>query len=83
LYQLILQSNPDNPVALYSLGVIAHQSQKHEDAVKLISKAIANNPQIPQFHNTLGLVFEALDKYKEAVAAYQQAVSVKPDYAEA
>jgi tetratricopeptide (TPR) repeat protein len=83
LYRLILHSNPDNPVALYSLGVIAHQSRKHEAAVKLISKAIANNPQIPQFHNTLGLVFEVLEKYEEAAAAYQQAVSVKPDYAEA
>jgi len=83
LYRLILQTNPDNPVALYSLGVIAHQNQKHEAAVKLISKAIANNPQIPQFHNTLGLVFEVLEKYEEAVTAYQRAVSVKSDYAEA
>jgi len=83
LYRLILQDNPDNPVALYSLGVIAHQRTKHEAAVKLISKAITNNPQIPQFHNTLGLVFEVLEKYEEAVSAYQQAVSVKPDYAEA
>jgi tetratricopeptide (TPR) repeat protein len=83
LYRLILQNNPDNPVALYSLGMIAHQKGKQEAAAKLISKAIANNPQIPQFHNTLGLVFEVLEKYEEAVAAYQQAVSVKPDYAEA
>ena len=83
MYRLILQSNPDNPVALHSLGVIAHQKGNHDAAVELISKAIANNPQIPQFHNTLGLIFEVLGKYEEAFAAYQQAVSVKPDYAEA
>ncbi|MDT8304098.1 MAG: tetratricopeptide repeat protein, partial [Sedimentisphaerales bacterium] len=83
IYRLILQSNPDNPVALHSLGVIAHQKGNHDAAVELISKAIANNSHIPHFHNTLGLVFETLDKYNEAVAAYQQAVSVKPDYAEA
>ena len=83
LFRLILQSNPNNPVALHSLGVIAHQKGNHDAAVELISKAIANNPHIPQYHNTIGLVFEILGKYEEAVAAYQQAVSVKPDYAEA
>ncbi len=83
LYRMVLQNDPDNPVALHSLGVIAHQRGKDDTAVELIGKAIANNPQIPQFHNTLGLVFESLEKFEEAVAAYQQAVSIEPDYAEA
>jgi tetratricopeptide (TPR) repeat protein len=83
LYRMVLQNDPDNPVALHSLGVIAHQREKDDTAVELIGKAIANNPQIPQFHNTLGLVLEALGKFEEAVASYQQAVSIKPDYAEA
>lgn len=83
LYRMVLQNDPDNPVALHSLGVIAHQREKNDTAVELIGKAIANNPQIPQFHNTLGLVLEALEKFEEAVASYQQAVSIKPDYAEA
>ena len=83
LYRMVLQRDPDNPVALHSLGVIAHQKEKDDMAVELIGKAIANNPQIPQFHNTLGLVLESLEKFEEAIAAYQQAVSIKPDYAEA
>jgi tetratricopeptide (TPR) repeat protein/GT2 family glycosyltransferase len=82
-YRLILQGNPNNHVALYSLGIIAHQNGNNDVAVELISKAIANNPQIPQYYNTLGLILETLGKYEEAVAAYQQAVSSKPDYAEA
>ena len=83
LYKKVLQNDPNNPVALHSLGIIAHQRGNHDTAVELIGKAIENNPQISQFHNTIGLVFEALGKFKEAVAAYQQAVSIKPDYAEA
>ncbi len=83
LLRLILQRNPNNHVALHSLGIIAHQKGNHDAAVELISKAIANNPHIPQYHNTLGLVYEILGKYEEAVAAYKQAVSVNPDYAEA
>jgi len=83
LYRLVLQSNPNNPGALHSLGTLAHQIGKHDVAVELIGKAIETNPQVPQFHNTLGLVLEALGKFEQAVLTYQQAVSVKPDYAEA
>ncbi len=42
LYRLILQGDPGNPAALHSLGIIAHQMGKHDAAVELISKAIAN-----------------------------------------
>jgi tetratricopeptide (TPR) repeat protein len=83
LYQSILKNNPNNPAALYSLGLIAHQNGNNDAAVDLVSRAAANNPQTPQYHNTLGLILEILGKYEEAVAAYHQAVTVKPDYAEA
>jgi tetratricopeptide (TPR) repeat protein/GT2 family glycosyltransferase len=83
LYQKILQNDPDNPVALHSLGIIAHQREENDLAVELISKAITNNPQIPHFHNTLGLVFEAQGEFAKAISAYQEAVFIKPDYAEA
>ena len=83
LYKQLLQSNPDDPALLHSLGVVAYQTGKHDKAVELITKAIAGNQRIPQFHNTLGLVFEAFGKFEKAIAAYQQAVSLKPDYAEA
>ncbi len=83
LYRQVLQSNPDDPALLHSLGVVVHQMGKHDAAVELITKAIAANRQIPQFHNTIGLVFETLGKFEEAIASYQQAVSLKPDYAEA
>ena len=83
LYHLILEINPNNPVALYSSGLIAHQKGEHYIAVELIQKAISNNPHIPKYYNTLGLIYEILEKYQEAITAYQKAVSIKPDYAEA
>ena len=83
LYREILQSEPNNSVALHSLGVLAHQIGKHNMAIELIGKAIASNQRIPQFHNTLGLIFEAVGKFEQAILAYQQAVSLKPDYVEA
>ncbi len=83
LYRLVLQSDPNLPVALHALGLIAHQMGKYDVAVELIDKAIANDPRVPQFYNTLGLVFEASGKLEEAIDAYRQAVQLKPDYAEA
>jgi tetratricopeptide (TPR) repeat protein/GT2 family glycosyltransferase len=83
LHHLALQKNPNNPLALYSLGLIAHQKGNHDTAAELIKKAISNNPDMPQYHNTLGVIFEILEKYEEAVTSYQKAVSIKPDYAEA
>jgi len=83
LYEQILQSDPNNAVALHLLGVIAHQRDRHNDALELVEKAIEVNPKIPRFYNTLGLVFEAMDKFDRAIKAYEQAVELAPDFAEA
>jgi len=83
LYNLVLQSVPDHPVVLHSLGTIAYQKGQHNIAVELISKAIASNRQVPQFYNSIGVVFVALGKLEKAVGAYKQAISLKPDYTEA
>ena len=44
IYRQILQSDPDQPVALHLLGVIAHQVGKNIIAVDLITKALASKP---------------------------------------
>lgn len=82
-YRQILQSRPNDSAALHALGVITYQSGNYREAIELVSRAIANDPQNAQFHNTLGLVFEMLGEFEQAAAAYQKAVSLKPDYAEA
>ncbi|MHC4395197.1 MAG: tetratricopeptide repeat protein, partial [Planctomycetota bacterium] len=83
LYQLVLQTEPDNPAVLHSLGLMAHQTSQYDIAVNLVGRAIAANSQIPQFHNTIGIVFKALGKFQEAIDSYRQAISLQPDYAEA
>ena len=58
VYQLILQSDPAQPVALHRLGVIAHQMGRSETAVDLITMAIANKPDYVGAHNNLGNVLK-------------------------
>ena len=58
IYQQILEADPDQPQALHLLGVIAHQRGENEQAVTLIEKAIALNPEFVEAHSNLGLALQ-------------------------
>src|SRR3989338_4490231 len=81
LYRQILQIQPNHPGALHLLGVIAHQTGKHEIAVEYITRAIALNPTVAEYHSNLGTVYRAMGKLEEAVVHYRQALALRPAYA--
>jgi tetratricopeptide (TPR) repeat protein len=83
IYQQILKIDPNQPVALHLLGVIAHQAGKNDIAVDLITNSLAAKPDYIEAQNTLGLAFQGLGKLDEAVSNFQNALALKPDYAEA
>jgi tetratricopeptide (TPR) repeat protein/SAM-dependent methyltransferase len=83
LYRQILQTEPNHADALHLLGVIAHQSGKHEIAVEYIARAIALNPAAAEYHNNIGEVYRALAKMSEAEASFQRALALNPASAEA
>jgi tetratricopeptide (TPR) repeat protein len=83
IYQQILRDDPNHPVALHLLGVIAHQLGKNEVAVDLINKAIAIMPDYAQAYSNLGTALKELGRLDEAVTSYDKALAIKPDYAQA
>ena len=83
LYRQILQAQPTHADALHLLGVIAHQTGKHEIAVEHITRAIALNPGAVEYHCNIGEVYRAQGKLEEAVAHYREAIARHPAYAEA
>ncbi|MFI4986818.1 MAG: tetratricopeptide repeat protein [Alphaproteobacteria bacterium] len=83
LYRRILQADPEHPVALQMLGVIAHQLGKHDVAVGLIARALARKPDDAGAHFNLGLARQALGRLEDAVASYQKAIELQPEHAEA
>ena len=83
IYQQILQTDPNQPIALHLLGMIAHQGGNNDIAVDLITKALAIKSDYAEAHNNLGNVFKELGILDEAVASYHKALAIKPDYAEA
>ncbi|HET9843681.1 MAG TPA: tetratricopeptide repeat protein, partial [Gammaproteobacteria bacterium] len=56
LYKYILQYDPNNPVPIHLLGVLAHEMGHDERAIALIKKAIEMNPNYAQAHNNLGVI---------------------------
>lgn len=77
-YRRILEENPWHPDALHLLGVVAHQSQRHELAVQYIGQAIVGNATIPVYHNNLGEAYRALGRVSEARGCYEQALELDP-----
>ena len=61
------------------LGVIHLQRQQYQNAVDLISKAIAINPKLNPYHFNLGMALYELGKLEQAVASYQKALNLNPN----
>ncbi len=79
----ILHSQPQQPEVLHLLGVIAAQTQRHEEAIKFINSAIAIQPTSPALYNSLGQVFWQQKQLEAATQCYQQALALNPTFAEA
>jgi len=60
IYQQILQSDSNQPVALHLLGVIAHQVGKNDTAVASYHKALTIKPDYADAHSNLGLALRAI-----------------------
>jgi protein O-GlcNAc transferase len=80
LYLQILKADPRHADALHFLGVLAHQIGRHDVAVDLIGRAIAQNGSVPAFHNNLGNALKAQGKLQEAAASYAGALVHKPNH---
>jgi len=82
-YQQALQTDPEQPVALHMLGVIALQQGNADAAVDLISKAIAITPNDTGAHCNLGIAYNALGRLNDAVNSFQKAIAITPNDADA
>ena len=79
----MLDIAPNQPDALHLLGLVAHQRGDELQAVELITRAIAFQPEAAIFHNSLGAALERLLRLSEAVAHYRRAIALDRDYAQA
>jgi tetratricopeptide (TPR) repeat protein len=83
LYQQALSREPQNAAALHLLGVALSQMGRKPESVEYITRAIAINPNVPDFHVNLALVYIELGNPVKAVPHCQRALQLNPNHPDA
>jgi predicted O-linked N-acetylglucosamine transferase (SPINDLY family) len=78
-YKKILKINPNHPVCLNLLGLLACQVGKLDVAVDLHRRAIRNDPNNPTYHNDLGTALRTQGRLDEAISCFQKVLQLNPD----
>ena len=81
-FRQILLIEPNNPDALYSLGVFAHETGQLEDAVQLMVQSLQVNSNQVEALAGLAAVLKDQKRWSEAVEFYQAALAISPDQAD-
>lgn len=83
LYRQVLAAEPNRPGVWRLLGLLAHQTGRHEMALQYIGRAVQLQPDDATAHVDWGLVYHRLGRLGQAVAGYRRALELRPDYPEA
>jgi Flp pilus assembly protein TadD/ADP-heptose:LPS heptosyltransferase len=82
IYRRILEMDSHHADSLHLLGLIAFQNGCLEDAVGLMSRAIAIRPQAAHYHSNLGNALQSQGKLDEAIECYRRALLLAPGASE-
>jgi tetratricopeptide (TPR) repeat protein len=76
LYREVLSYQPDNADALHLIGCIYMQTNRAEQGVASVLRAIAINPGNAEFFSNLAAGWSRLGKFEEAAEAYSRSVDL-------
>ena len=79
LYEKVLAARPNQPDALNLSGVLALERGRVDDAVRLISKAVAADPANADAHSNLGNALRAVGRSAEALSELRARAGIKAD----
>jgi tetratricopeptide (TPR) repeat protein len=79
LFLHALDLNPDNAVAHTTLGVLAMNEGRPDEALRHLSEAVRIEPAYPEAHFNLGVLYSKLGRRAEAITAYRTAIELRPD----
>ena len=76
VYSDVLRVMPRHGDALHYVGLLAQQSGKNEDALRLIQSSLRVNPDNPDAANHLGQVYIGFNDYASAEGCFRQALEL-------
>jgi Tfp pilus assembly protein PilF len=74
-FRKVLDSQPDNTIALNNLAFLLAENGKADEALKYAQKAVQLAPDKPDFEDTLGWVLYRKGLYEAAITHLKSAVS--------
>jgi tetratricopeptide (TPR) repeat protein len=79
-YRHAIELDGQDAWAMNNLGLILLEQQQAEEALPLLTKAVALRTDTPAFHNNLGMALEHTGRFKAAAAAYKDALTADATY---
>jgi Tfp pilus assembly protein PilF len=76
-FQRALQTDKNNKMANYVLGIISDMQGKPEEAIEFYEEAIDIDSDFSEAYNALGVVYSKQQKWKEARKAFMRALDNK------
>jgi predicted O-linked N-acetylglucosamine transferase (SPINDLY family) len=83
LYRQVLQLFPIHVVTLQLLAISESLSGRHEEADRLLGRALALAPGSAVLHSDRGAVLRELKRLDEALASCDRALAIEPDFVKA
>jgi SAM-dependent methyltransferase/tetratricopeptide (TPR) repeat protein len=77
-YEIVLADDPRHGGALHMLGIMAFQAGETEQALTLLTRAAAADPDVPSLHANLGIVLTAAGRLAAAETAHLKALALRP-----
>jgi tetratricopeptide (TPR) repeat protein len=74
---------PADPALQYTYGVALVRSGRAEEAERIFSRVLTQNPDVPELNVVLGQAHAAQGDYDAAIASFRRALAIKPDVADA
>ena len=78
-YERAVELDPQDAGALEALAMARFREKRYEEALRLITSARDNHPEIAHLHANRGLALYHLGRLEEAVRSYEAALSVDPN----
>ncbi len=76
-YSQALSENPDDPVALSSLGLAYYQLKKYEDALRVFQRLTILTPDDPMPYERISHIYERVGMLNEAIKCYMQTAELQ------